>query len=239
MNNFVKLVFLFTATNPSCEPFEKQFPRLCCWIELRFCLSNTSLLTLMLRLVWKRNRDECDVAQFMLDPENKEAQAKCKAFVSLAEKRHTSLKHLDSSDFAEKAAKSMEEIRTALAKTQAWKILKEDQQNSLWSRVQSNVLNEAWEQWRSPELRDKDMAFTAKGESVFPTISPKDFSVSSLVPMNPHFSSAVRELEKLNQFQTPADIIQILSNCKDTVDSLPSSPMTIHGLCFHCYVSAL
>ena len=179
----------------------------------------------MFRMGWWRNQDECDVAHFLLDPGNNKVQAKCEAFISLAENRFTSFEDLCPSAFSKKAGKAMGEIRAAIVEMGAWKSLSEDQQINLWSRVQSNVFNAAWEKWRCPQLREYDMKFTTMGENVFPTISPRRLSVSQLVLMNPRFSGVVRELKKLNQFQTPAEIIQVFTNCKDAIDSLPSSPL--------------
>ena len=179
----------------------------------------------MFRMGWWRNQDECDVAQFMLDPGNNELQAKCEAFISLAENRFTSFEDLSPSAFSKKAGKAMGEIRAAIVEMGAWKALSEGQQRNLWSRVQSNVSNAAWGKWRCPELREKDMEFTTMGENVFPTITPRSLGVSQLVLMNPRFSGVVSELKKLNQFQTPAEIIQVFINCKDAIDSLPSSPL--------------
>lgn len=162
------------------------------------------------------------------------------AFISLAENRHTGLKHLDSSDFADKAAKAMEAIESAFQKVAQRKSFHENQKCTEWNDLRSNVLLVAQGHWRCPELVAKDSAFAHEVETLFPVIRPQSIGVKPSVLMNSFFLCAVRELRQLNNFQAPLDTIQILTNCKKIVESMSFLPFITGSKVFHgCVLNLL
>lgn len=176
----------------------------------------------------------CDIGELMIEPGSRELRDKCEAFALLAEKRRSSFKLLDSSAFADMAVSAMKEISTALEKTRAWKELSEDQQNLLLKKVKSTVLSVALKHWKSPVLLKKDEVFAEKVDEAIAKITPQHLSVNSNVLKNPFFYCAFREMKQLNDFQTPADIVQILKCCKNSLNSLPSFTYDCACVLHHC-----
>lgn len=177
----------------------------------------------------KRPRDHLDVGELLLSPGNKELKERCDAFISLAEKRRSSLRSLDSSDYSGKASKAMTEIFTIIQKTRTWQDLDESERSALWNNVQSHVYGVALKHWRSQEVISRELSFTNSIETSTRVLRPHCVGVNPSVLMDPLFFSIVRELRQLHQFQTPEDIIQILTSCKSIVKSLSFSQKN-HGL---------
>lgn len=152
--------------------------------------------------------------ELILDPENRRLKAKCDAFFSLAKERHTSLDGLDSWSFSEKVGNAMKGIDLELEKTRTWKDLWGFQQSALRDDFHRHLFKKALAYWRSPEVVEKDNAFATRAVNVLPQMNPDFIGLDSSILENSYFKSAVNELQELNTFHTPDEIVQILSRCK-------------------------
>ena len=92
----------------------------------------------------------------------------------------------------------------------------------LLSQVKTTLYRLALEHWQSPELVNRDKAFAEKVDATISMMTTQHLSVDSSVLKNSLFSCAVREMKRLDDVQTPVDIVQILTSCKTTLSSLPS-----------------